>query len=191
MIQWSRIKSYADLLWYISNEPDANDRSATVSASSSWVPWSRRTRTSVAKAEKQAPQTQSPILSSGPPLFAVIIGINNYVHHSLKKLQGAVADAEAVQEYLENDLKVARDHITFLRNQQASCLAIIDSFRRLENDTRIKRNDPILIYYAGHGGETTREAETIQTIFPQDYNPDGNPQKVRPIPDRTNSRPAW
>lgn len=52
-------------------------------------------------------------------------------------------------------------------------------------------DDPILIYYAGHGGTLpapprwdSGSGAKIQTIVPQDYNPTKG-EEVYPIPDRT------
>jgi uncharacterized caspase-like protein len=115
------------------------------------------------------------------PLYAIVIGINNYADSSLDKLSGSVPDAEAVREYLQGDLKVPSDQIIFLCNQEASRKNILDAFEKLKSDPRIQENDPILIYYAGHGGETVRATgQAIQVIFPQDY----HPPEVKAIPDR-------
>lgn len=86
-----------------------------------------------------------------------------------------------MKEYLRNDLKVPNDQIIFLCNQEASRANILDAFDRLRNDQRIQKDDPILIYYAGHGGESVRATgDAIQVIFPQDY----HPPEVKAIPDR-------
>ncbi|KAH6909145.1 caspase domain-containing protein [Coprinopsis sp. MPI-PUGE-AT-0042] len=115
------------------------------------------------------------------PLFAIIIGINNYEDASLSKLSGSVPDAEAIKEYLTTDLRVPSNQIIVLCNKEASRANILDAFEKLKKDTRIQKDDPILIYYAGHGGQLTKEAqEPIQVIFPQDY----NQSEVKAIPDR-------
>ncbi|KAH6887267.1 caspase domain-containing protein [Coprinopsis sp. MPI-PUGE-AT-0042] len=115
------------------------------------------------------------------PLFAIIIGINNYEDASLSKLSGSVPDAEAIKEYLTTDLRVPSNQIIVLCNKEASRANILDAFEKLKKDTRIQKDDPILIYYAGHGGQLTRETgDFIQVIFPQDY----NPPEVKAIPDR-------
>jgi hypothetical protein len=53
----------------------------------------------------------------------------------------------------------------------------------LRDDDRIEREDPILIYYAGHGGKALRDdtEDTVETLIPVDY----APKQVSPIPDRT------
>jgi hypothetical protein len=53
----------------------------------------------------------------------------------------------------------------------------------LRDNNKIKKDDPILIYYAGHGGKAQRQdaEDVIETLIPVDY----VPGKVPPIPDRT------
>ncbi|KAG8717058.1 hypothetical protein FRC08_008264 [Ceratobasidium sp. 394] len=126
-------------------------------------------------------------------LYAFIIGINAYP--KLKPLAGAVADATAMQEFLTTDLRVPPNHITNLRDSQATREGIIQAFRRIRDDPRIHKGDPILIFYAGHGGLGTAPPEwkkkygydEIQVIFPYDYNLalPGSKELVNCIPDRT------
>jgi Caspase domain len=89
----------------------------------------------------------------GSPVFALIIGINEYASPDIYKLKGAVHDALAVKTYLEDDLGVPASQIRLLCNAEATRAAIIHEFNNLVADQRIHRGDPILIYYAGHGGE--------------------------------------
>jgi hypothetical protein len=121
-----------------------------------------------------------------PRLFALLIGINLYDH--VRPLHGAVPDIISVKNYLEGYLNVPRDQIQILLDKSASRRAIINAFKRLEEDERIKAGDPILVYFAGHGCEIpTSESglgERMQAIVPQDYC--GSPGKEVPaIPDRT------
>ncbi|KAF8601169.1 hypothetical protein BDV93DRAFT_608253 [Ceratobasidium sp. AG-I] len=126
-------------------------------------------------------------------LYALTIGINTYRY--LDHLSGAVDDANEVAKFLMQDLNVPSNHIVSLQNKSATRSAIIEAIRGLQKDRRIQTGDPILIYYAGHGGlaqaspewqEKTGSSE-IQVIFPWDYNTasgDSN-EKVQCIPDRT------
>lgn len=56
-------------------------------------------------------------------------------------------------------------------------------------DSRIGSGDPILIYYAGHGGEAKPPSKwaksTIQTIIPHDFGTTVDGRTVPSIPDRT------
>ncbi|KAH7337508.1 caspase domain-containing protein [Rhizoctonia solani] len=126
-------------------------------------------------------------------LHALIIGIDDYP--KLVKLAGAKADAEKMVTFLTSDLKVPKGNITKLFDKQASRQAIIDAFGMLKSDNRIQKGDPILIFFAGHGGLTNAPplwkekngTNKIQVIFPYDYDlPD--PQTNGPvncIPDTT------
>ncbi|KDN46595.1 hypothetical protein RSAG8_04248, partial [Rhizoctonia solani AG-8 WAC10335] len=95
-------------------------------------------------------------------LHALIIGINDYPN--LSNLKGAVADADEIANFLtsESELKVPPDQIINLRNESATRQNIIDSIKGLQNNPLINREDPILIYYAGHGG--TRKATEMWKI---------------------------
>ena len=121
-----------------------------------------------------------------PRLFALLIGINDYGH--VRPLRGAVPDILSVRTYLEGYLKVPRDQIQILTDQSASRCAIIDAFKGLQDDERIKEGDPILIYFAGHGSEIPdpedKFEKKMQAIVPQDYcERPGN--EILAIPDRT------
>ncbi|CAE6469513.1 unnamed protein product [Rhizoctonia solani] len=129
-------------------------------------------------------------------LRALIIGINEYRDPNIPKLKGAVADADEVAELLVSELKVSPDHIINLRDGAATRQTIIDSIKSLESNPQIEKGDPILIYYAGHGGviKATDEwmkgngAHIVQVIFPFDYvydNKDDTSKPIECIPDRT------
>ena len=114
--------------------------------------------------------------------FALIIGIDEYANAS--KLSGAVADAKAVKQYLEKHFRVPEANIVSLFNEKASRLAIIDAFRKLRDNERIEKGDPIVIYYSGHGWERPAPdawgpGSKIQFLLPQDYEAVG----TEPIPD--------
>ncbi|RXW20808.1 hypothetical protein EST38_g5036 [Candolleomyces aberdarensis] len=123
----------------------------------------------------------SEVKASDYQLWALIIGINEYANK--RPLSGAVADANAMKEYLETSLKVPKDHIVNLRDQAATRRNIISAFEGLRDNDRIKKHDPILIYYAGHGGELwpKDDGNKIQALIPVDY----VAEKICPIPDRT------
>ncbi|EIN11925.1 hypothetical protein PUNSTDRAFT_142133 [Punctularia strigosozonata HHB-11173 SS5] len=85
-------------------------------------------------------------------LFAFIVGINQYHNHELGNLNSAVSDAEDLKGYLEEHLLVPEHNIRLMRDLEATHDGIIQSFREhLTFNPHIRRGDPILIYYAGHG----------------------------------------
>ncbi|CAE6447578.1 unnamed protein product [Rhizoctonia solani] len=126
-------------------------------------------------------------------LHALIIGINNYPN--LPKLKGAVADADEVTELLVSELQVLPEHIINLREGAATRQEIIDSIKSLQSNPQINKGDPILIYYAGHGGvrkatevwKGEHGAHIVQVIFPFDYDTKANNSSdpIQCIPDRT------
>jgi hypothetical protein len=114
---------------------------------------------------------------TGPrsPLFALIIGINEYWSPNIRNLKGAVPDALAVKRYLENNLAVPPSQIHLLCNAEATREAIIQAFISLATDPRIHYGDPVLVFYAGHGGEVVAPKEweasdpRIQLLIPHDF----------------------
>ena len=123
----------------------------------------------------------------GSRIYALVIGINDYV--SLPKLTGAVNDARAVEEFLKSQMNVPSGRIRLLLDEGASRREILDAFSQLSKDGEINRDDPILIYYAGHGTELKAPSgweaggpgRKIQGICPYDY----RRGDVDALPDRT------
>ncbi|KAF8725308.1 Caspase domain, partial [Rhizoctonia solani] len=124
-------------------------------------------------------------------LHALIIGINKYLCHI--QLQGAVNDASLFKSYLLNDLLVPEAQITTLFDEQATRAEIIRAFQNLATDAQINYNDPIVIYYAGHGAEIQpppsrydAHGPYVQSLVPQDAGTkDPSTPGVPPIPDFT------
>ena len=109
-------------------------------------------------------------------LFAVLIGINKYKDPKISPLRGAVADADAMCEFLVSDLHVPEDRIVNLRNKQATKSAIIKAIEGLATapETLIGKDDPILIYYAGHGTLVeSPEQQEVHMFLPYDFSLEG------------------
>ncbi|RXW24459.1 hypothetical protein EST38_g1392 [Candolleomyces aberdarensis] len=128
-----------------------------------------------------------------PPLFALIIGIDDYTQETgFDRLKGAVHDADSIRNWLNHDLRIPLSQIEYLQDKAATRKAIIGALGGLSTDWRIRRDDPILIYYAGHGTEAPApkrwhwDSPKIQMIVPWDFkHPDGPNRVVQAIPDRT------
>ncbi|KAK0469385.1 caspase domain-containing protein [Desarmillaria tabescens] len=135
-------------------------------------------------------------------IFALIIGISEYYCPKYPKLPGAAPDAGKIYEFVRGTLHVPEKNIINLRNEQATREAIIQSFRRLEENTEIIQGDAaIIIYYAGHGAMALKPVEwkdwytpdnTIELLCPFDMmSPESDSHegedkvKVEGIPDRT------
>lgn len=103
------------------------------------------------------------------PLYALLIGIDQYKHHGTEwpKLNGAVADMELVESFLLCDLKVPASRIKTLKNQEATRSAIINAIEKLAVSRDIDYGGAILIYFAGHGASI----ESMQAIVPFDAPP--------------------
>jgi hypothetical protein len=128
----------------------------------------------------ELPQTNviSAMFRTAPPsLFALIIGIDKYLDSNFNDLSGAVFDAIAVENFLVENLSVPRANIERLHNDNASRTNIIKEIQRLATHPRIQKNNPILIYFAGHGSQTrppewfTAESTDaqIQMLIPHDF----------------------
>lgn len=126
-------------------------------------------------------------------LFALIIGINEYIYQDVdfENLDGAVPDAEAMKAYLETSLDVPTSQIRTLFNEAATREAIITNLRELQTDPRIREGDPILIFYAGHGGTAKAPdgwetgGADIQVLIPHDFHGTSRNNRGHAIPDRT------
>lgn len=134
--------------------------------------------------------------SSASRLFALVIGINDYEHATpsyLCKLSGAVSDADDVVKFLKApSMSVPDSRIRNLRDRQATRANIIESICALSTCEDIEENDPILIFYAGHGGVATSPPGwsssngKIQMLLPCDFLPrTTNTEIGQGIPDIT------
>ena len=128
-----------------------------------------------------------------PHLFALIIGINIYESSQIPNLEGAVPDADAVRDYLQKHLGVPSSQIRDLRDSGATRAAIMEEIKAFAFNKKIKEGDPILIYYAGHGGsaDTPKGWEVESTgktefLIPYDHSsPLDDSSPKHGIPDRT------
>ncbi|KAG7440956.1 uncharacterized protein BT62DRAFT_956394 [Guyanagaster necrorhizus] len=122
---------------------------------------------------------------STPPLYALVIGIDKYLSNKVPDLKGAVADADAVDTFLQETLLVPKDQIKNLRNVDATRVTIETEIKRLGDNSAIKKDDPILIYYAGHGAEADAPSgwpstdKKIQMLVPHDFDPNGSTDSER------------
>ncbi|KIM28590.1 hypothetical protein M408DRAFT_137083 [Serendipita vermifera MAFF 305830] len=130
-------------------------------------------------------------VSKPPSLFALIIGIDEYKSSTIDTLCGAVADAKAVKRYLEGSLGVLTSQMATLYNAEATRDTIVQSIRALQTDPRILKDDPILIFYAGHGGTISAPSgwdagsDEIQILVSYDAGCKTKGRTVCGIPDRT------
>ena len=98
--------------------------------------------------------------------WAVIIGVDNYLH--LSPLAYAVDDAKAVARVLSRQ----GFSVTPLYNKQATRQAILRELRQ-NILTRVQKEDRVLIFFAGHIGETggSGDAQAVGYMMPVDTEP--------------------
>ena len=108
-----------------------------------------------------------------PRVFALLIGINKYKDKLIQDLNGAIADCEDIKRFLENRVNA---RITSLYDEVATRENILNAITALAFDSSIKKDDPILIYYAGHGAAVSTPSSwnlphtsKIQMILPHDF----------------------
>jgi len=109
------------------------------------------------------------------PVYALIIGINNYLN--LPKLRGAVNDADALSEYLKTDLQVPQENIIDIRDEYATRAEIQQALRALSR--RHRKEASIVMYFAGYGSANP-SIPGIQTIIPVDYS-DNSANPIPPV----------
>ncbi|KAG6918442.1 hypothetical protein DXG01_014623 [Tephrocybe rancida] len=117
------------------------------------------------------------VKSPPPSLFAVIIGINKYMDPAILDLRGAVNDANAVEAFLTSEVGVPKDRIVNLRDEEATRQEMLKALQNLAHNSAIDKQDPILIYYAGHGGEarlpvaqkTSDTNDRVRMLIPHDF----------------------
>ncbi|KZV62347.1 hypothetical protein PENSPDRAFT_642315 [Peniophora sp. CONT] len=152
--------------------------------------------TGIADAESAAAKGEMPTperLERAPrsPLHALVIGIDHFKSERINNLRGCVADADAIDDYLRTDLHVPSGQIVNLRNEQATRVAILRELNALRTWSSIRKDDPILIFFAGHGSRAdtpigwSAGSEKISLIVPHDCLVEENGQTIQPIPDRT------
>ncbi|KAJ7190615.1 hypothetical protein GGX14DRAFT_381985 [Mycena pura] len=80
-----------------------------------------------------------------------------------------------MKDFLLSDLRVPADRIVNLRDQEATRDAIINALKNIAINPVIGPQDPILIFYAGHGAEATAPVgwaasdNKIQMLIPHDF----------------------
>jgi uncharacterized caspase-like protein len=85
-----------------------------------------------------------------PEVWAAVIGIGDYSHAQVPDLQFTVPDAEAIYDYLVNDMGVPAENVFKLINEQATTQQI-KTVLGTELRRKASEDDLVLIYFAGHG----------------------------------------
>ncbi|KAL0568251.1 hypothetical protein V5O48_013739 [Marasmius crinis-equi] len=124
----------------------------------------------------QAPQTVTAVERSFLcSLFAVIVGINDYKDEAIPNLQGAVKDADDFVLLLKEVYSVPGTRIVKLIDHEATREKVLGALEGLVNHPEIGADDPIVIYFAGHGSEVDISGVKMQMLLPQDFAQGGSP----------------
>lgn len=92
-----------------------------------------------------------------------------------------MADANAVYNFLRKELMVLERNVHCLQDTVATRKNIIEEIKSFGSNVDILRNDPIFIYYAGHGAtskakistpndKTSLRSQEFEVIVPYDIN---------------------
>lgn len=129
------------------------------------------------------------VMSASQSPFALLIAITQYKYPiQYRKLHSPTRDAEAVSQYLQEEIGATPSRIRKLYDSSATRKAIISELKYLARRKDIQKDDPIIIYYAGHGCEVKAPkgwddaGEYIQALVPHDFN-ESNLDTA--LPDRT------
>ena len=111
------------------------------------------------------------VATSGPTIWALLIGIDRY--KAVSSLRGCVNDVEAMRTLLINRYSVPDDHIRLLTNEAATRIGILKAFQEfLIDNPQIRRGDQILLHYNGHGSQ--------MPVSPGEFEPDGLSETLVP-----------
>lgn len=102
--------------------------------------------------------------------YALIIGINSYKKCS--PLSYAKQDAESIAETLEKYFKFPKENINLLIEKEATKEAIIGSYLKYAQDKKIKDDDRLLVFFAGHGVTKVSSRGDVGYLVPFDGDPD-------------------
>ncbi|NMF63354.1 caspase family protein [Brasilonema octagenarum] len=126
---------------------------------------------------------QQPNLTNDSSLWALLIGIDEYLH--INNLNGCVNDVEAMRIYLRNQLGVPENQIRVLTNQEATRANILQNFQEFFIDNSdIQPGSQIFFHYSGHGSQMPNPKEPDgqnETLVPHD----SRSPEVFDIPDKT------
>lgn len=102
--------------------------------------------------------------------WALVIGINAYTHAS--PLSYAVNDAKAVAEILETRFAFPKENVRLLVDDNATADEIRKAFLEFANETKIKVDDRVLVFFAGHGHTVPGRRGETGYLVPVDGHPD-------------------
>ena len=112
----------------------------------------------------------------------------------IDNLREAVSDAQKFEAYLLDTLKIDKNNVLILLDEHATRKNIIDALKKLAENDKIKKDDSIFIYYAGHGAQALPPKrlagvpgcpEYVELLIPYDYINNSTDYRRMGIPDYT------
>ena len=104
---------------------------------------------------------------------ALVVSVNENAHDHLPDLGDCVrADGDLIERVLreEDACGYSPARVTRIGGSDATAAAITDAFDRLS--TTVSPDDPILLFFSGHGDETSCDGSNGASLFPWDAEPD-------------------
>lgn len=102
--------------------------------------------------------------------WALIIGINNY--EKCSPLGYACNDACATTALLVSKLGFPAENLTQLNDRQASKASILASFLGFADTRKVRPDDRLFVFFAGHGLTRTGRRGEVGYLVPADGDPD-------------------
>ncbi|MGE0605738.1 MAG: caspase domain-containing protein [Pirellulales bacterium] len=108
--------------------------------------------------------------------WALVIGINDYTHPMrsdaesvfLRTLNHAEQDAAEVHKLLLEHYGYDAEHAFLLLGANATHQAILDQLTAFLDETKVDRDDSILVYFAGHGARIEGDMAERGALYPVD-----------------------
>lgn len=131
----------------------------------------------------QAPVPQGNSLPLYTDSHALIVGISKYKNlPAALQLSYGVKDATSLKDVLVKSYGFPAKNVTLLTDEQASLTAIRQALANLTDNTKVKPNDRVLIFFSGHGQTVpTTNGGEMGYLIPADATVDlNNPGNAGP-----------
>nr|GAT47998.1 predicted protein [Mycena chlorophos] len=103
-----------------------------------------------------------------PQVFALIVGVDEYIHPAIPNLSGCAKDANDIKRALLSRYPGAQCHL--LVNENATRAKILADLRtRLIDNPQISPDDIMVVYFAGHGQRYETQRREVDAVVPVDY----------------------
>ena len=119
-------------------------------------------------------------MNTNKNLYALLIGINNYLSPSIPNLGGTHKDLGDVHDHIVSHYPQFTQHIRILKDEDASRANIVHSFE--EHLGQAQEGDVVLFYYSGHGSWEKTHPAFLK------FDPDGQSEVLICYDSRTNNQ---